>query len=209
MISPTSSSEKGEDDESTGTQTRGAAYPFTGRPYAHPPYPSHLPPYSPPSHHQTYGGPPPPPFGSGYPMYGVYPPPPHYMNGHPAGHPPPFYPPYPHPHHMMHHYRPHSKLPPPYAGSPHRRMPPTGKAPMGMAPVVQNQVTGVKSTTEAQSGQEDGSHPFPATSMSNDGNVSSIQSVAEWQRAALSTGKPPSAHRCVPLKEPIPSKYWG
>lgn len=36
-----------------------------------------------------------------------------------------------------------------------------------------------------------------------------IKSVAEWQRATLATGKAPSANRCMPLKAPIPSKYWG
>lgn len=41
------------------------------------------------------------------------------------------------------------------------------------------------------------------------GNKESFKSVAHWQQATLSSGKPPSANRCMPLKEPIPSKYWG
>ena len=36
-----------------------------------------------------------------------------------------------------------------------------------------------------------------------------IKSVAEWQRAARSTGLAPSANRCVALKAPIPSRFWG
>jgi len=36
-----------------------------------------------------------------------------------------------------------------------------------------------------------------------------ITSVAEWQKAALATGRAPSANRCIQLKAPIPSKYWG
>lgn len=36
-----------------------------------------------------------------------------------------------------------------------------------------------------------------------------IKSVAEWQQATLATGMAPSANRCVALKAPIPSKYWG
>ena len=36
-----------------------------------------------------------------------------------------------------------------------------------------------------------------------------IKSVAEWQHATLATGKAPSANRCLALKAPIPSKYWG
>jgi hypothetical protein len=36
-----------------------------------------------------------------------------------------------------------------------------------------------------------------------------IKSVEEWQVAARATGSAPSAFRCVPLKEPIPSKCWG
>jgi hypothetical protein len=184
MISPTSSGEKGEDDESTGTAPRGATFPFTGRGY---PYPPHPPPYA--SHHHPYGAPP-PPYGSAYPMYNGYPPPPppHYMGGHP----PPFYPPYPPHPAMMHHHRPHSRLPPHYAGSPHR-MP--GNE---MAPVTSSDVS------------KKGSAAQPTTAPSPpDDRSSAIQSVAEWQRAALTTGKPPSAKRCVPLTEPIPSKYWG
>jgi hypothetical protein len=40
-------------------------------------------------------------------------------------------------------------------------------------------------------------------------STTEIKSVAEWQRAALTTGKAPSTNRCVPLKGPIPSKFWG
>lgn len=36
-----------------------------------------------------------------------------------------------------------------------------------------------------------------------------IKSVADWQKATIATGMAPSANRCVPLKAPIPTKYWG
>ena len=192
IISPTPSGEKGGDEESTRSPTR--AHRFPAGPYSHPHYPPHLSPYPPHAPH-AYGVPP-PHFPAGYPMYGAYPPPPHYMHGHPAGHPPAFYPHYPPPH-MMHHYRPHSKVPPHFPG-PHRAGPPTGKAAMGMVPVAPP-ATAVK--TEGQPGQEERTFTKKG--------VAAIHSVAEWQRAALSNGKPPSANRCVPLNEPIPSKYWG
>jgi hypothetical protein len=38
---------------------------------------------------------------------------------------------------------------------------------------------------------------------------SCIKSVADWQKAAMATGMAPSANRCVPLKAPVPTKYWG
>jgi hypothetical protein len=38
---------------------------------------------------------------------------------------------------------------------------------------------------------------------------SQITSVADWQAAARETGSPPSVGRCVPLKDPVPSHYWG
>ena len=36
-----------------------------------------------------------------------------------------------------------------------------------------------------------------------------ITSVAQWQQAQMITGFAPSANKCVPLKSPIPSKFWG
>ena len=36
-----------------------------------------------------------------------------------------------------------------------------------------------------------------------------IHSVTDWRRSERSDGRPPSANKCLPLKEPIPSKYWG
>ena len=36
-----------------------------------------------------------------------------------------------------------------------------------------------------------------------------IHSVPDWRRSAMSDGRPVSANKCLPLKEPIPSKYWG
>jgi len=40
-------------------------------------------------------------------------------------------------------------------------------------------------------------------------STKTIKSVSEWQQAALTTGMAPSANRCMALKAPIPSKYWG
>jgi hypothetical protein len=36
-----------------------------------------------------------------------------------------------------------------------------------------------------------------------------IKSVSDWRAAAMATGTAPSANRCIPLQEPIPSKCWG
>jgi hypothetical protein len=36
-----------------------------------------------------------------------------------------------------------------------------------------------------------------------------IQSVADWQKATLASGKVPSTNRCVALKPPVPSRFWG
>jgi hypothetical protein len=36
-----------------------------------------------------------------------------------------------------------------------------------------------------------------------------FKSLSDWQNATmLSVGNAPSANRCVPLKEPVPAKYW-
>jgi hypothetical protein len=48
-----------------------------------------------------------------------------------------------------------------------------------------------------------------STTKSPPSSTTEIKSVAEWQRAALTTGKAPSTNRCLPLKGPIPSKFWG
>ena len=55
---------------------------------------------------------------------------------------------------------------------------------------------------------------MPSTSASTaitNGPASSrdIKSVAEWQQATLATGQVPSANRCVPLADPVPSRFWG
>ena len=170
IISPTSSTEKIEDDEAARSMKRTVAPPPYGHDFHAQPYTHHRYPY-PPGYVQ-------PPYGA-YPMYGAYPPPPHpcYM-GRPAA--PHFYPAYP-PHHpaMMHRF--HSAPPAqPFRGSPHPAMPTERAVPSPEVPR---------------------SSPPPSNS--------EIKSVQEWRKAALTTGKPPSANRCVPLKEPIPSKYWG
>ena len=184
IISPSHSGEKGEADESNGPAHQGATYPLGARPYPHAPYPPpHMHPYG---MRSPYGAPMPPPCGNGHPMYSSYPPPPpHYMDGRHVA-PPSYYSPYPpHPvHPMMHHYRHPSQLPPPYNVAP----PPAAK--------------GAAAATSVK-------HATPTNSPKGDDEGNSIKSVAEWRRAALATGKAPSANRCLPLQEPIPSKYWG
>lgn len=181
IISPASSAERVDDDESTGTLSRGASYPFRGGTNSqfHHRYPHY-----PPPHHHAYGGPY-SPYGPGYPMYSGY------ANSlHPHAHfgapPSAYYPPYPPRHNMM---------------SPFRSAPrglPTN-APMGMAAVK-------KSTGAQRQVPRDASSSGRAAGQAKD---SAIASVAEWQRAAVADGSPPSAKRCVPLTEPIPSKFWG
>eukprot|EP00934_Nitzschia_sp_Nitz4_P008915 Nitzschia sp. Nitz4//scaffold75_size92586//50641//52505//NITZ4_004857-RA/size92586-snap-gene-0.51-mRNA-1//1//CDS//3329557711//8905//frame0 len=144
-----------------------------------PPYGHKGYPRAPFPHHLAYPGP---------PGYGP-PPHPHY-HGYPPygvyGMPPPmmgspFFPGYP----------PHPGMMRPFPG----RVPPPGKVhPHFM-------------------GSPARMHPKPEDDASTPSNAKpdaeAIRSVADWQQAALTNGKPPSANRCVPLKEPIPSKYWG
>ena len=190
IISPSSSGEKGEDDDSTVPVPRGVVH---SRPYDRFRHPPHFPPYSPLVHHHAYGAHPSPPYG--YPPYGGYPPPSPYLGGHRVGQPPRLYPPYSNPrHHMMHPPRPHP-FTAHYARSLHRGT--TTKPNMGMAPMTLGEGAGKKTA------KTDGSTRLP-----NDTN-SPIKSVAEWQQASKASGKPPSANRCVPLEEPIPSRYWG
>ncbi len=175
IISPASSTEKGEDVEGATMIQRSEAIPSYGHGFAHQSYPPHRHPFPPGYAHS--------PFGTGYPMYGAYHPPmppPHFM-GRPTGAPgAPFYHPYP-PHHpaMMHHFR---RPPPahPLPGSPHQMRPAERSMPSPEVP---------KSSPTLRDAE--------------------IKSVEEWRHAALTTGKPPCANRCVALKEPIPSKYWG
>jgi hypothetical protein len=182
IISPTSSGEKGEDDDHT--ESSGKKYrhltPYeriihVQGPAAYQPHPASF----------VFAGP--PPLGAGYPLYHGYLPhglpcAPPYLAGHLRGHPGAcgFPPPYLHATaHMMHQYR-HQQSPFPS----HHRVPGPISPKEGMA-----------SYAEAKGEGRGSKQPF--------------KSVAEWQQVTLSSGKPPSANRCVPLKEPIPSKHWG
>jgi len=101
IISPTSSGEKGEDDESTGTAPRAGRFPY-GRAFGHPGYAPPPPPFGHPAHPYVH------PYAHAYPAFGAaYPPQPGFMAGRP--HHPAFYPPYPPPGHSFR---------PPLAGSP-------------------------------------------------------------------------------------------
>lgn len=127
---------------------------------------------------------PPAPYGqppyAGYPMYNGYPPPPPHLFAGGHSNAPPFYPPYPSHHPAMMHQFSRPMHPHAFPGSPHRMMP--GKPAVPPSEIAR--------------------HSPPPQDQG-------INSVADWRRAALTNGKPPSANRCVPLKEPIPSKYWG
>jgi hypothetical protein len=183
-ISPTSSGEKGEDDDHT--EASGPPYlhynpyekSFHGQPTAH---------YHPPAF--AFGGI--PPYGAGYPMYPGYPA--HRLPyasplamGHIHGHPgaPGFFPSYPHAVHMMHQPR---HLYPPF--SPRHRMSEAMPPKRG---------TGAVETSLDSKGIDRGNT-----------KKESLKSGADWQQSTMSAGNSPSANRCVPLKEPLPSKSWG
>lgn len=161
---------------------------------------------------------PPPPMPTGY-GYGGPPyrePPPAWRMGGP-------YPPPPPPPHSAHHPHMH----PSYGGIP--PYPPTPYGHAGMFPPPQPHYPGVHMPRypvelgergfqsslarqeEASQQQQPKMEVADKSAHQGDGEgvPTKIQSVAEWQRAALATGMAPSANRCVPLKAPIPSKYWG
>jgi hypothetical protein len=157
-------------------------------PYQHPYYPP-----GPPGP-GMYGYPHPPSYSEGpslhggwkMPRSGSFPPPPQMHGAHPP-YPPSYPPPYSHapmPHHQQ-------------------RYPPTGIH------------GGHDSSLHTMKGGD--TNPSPVSSSTPNSpqqlgqgtGAPKIKSVAEWQRATLATGKAPSANRCMPLKAPIPSKYWG
>ena len=184
VISPAASDEKSEEDEAAAAASQGGYPPYghlgMGYPPQYPPYPPSRHPYA--AHSLGYGQ----PLYGGYPMYNGYPPPPpltHFM-GRQGGPQASYYPPYPGAHNpaMIHQYPRGVPGPHPFPGASTRQM-------MGRTVVPP---PGEIPRTTPPSPQD------PA-----------IKSVADWRQAALSNGKPPSANRCVPLKEPIPSKYWG
>eukprot|EP00980_Cylindrotheca_fusiformis_P007221 scaffold1525_cov142-Cylindrotheca_fusiformis.AAC.21 len=185
IISPASSAERIEDDESTGTRSSAAAaaaaaHAFHGVPS--PPFHHRYPNY-PPLHHHAYGGLY-SPYAPAYPpMYGYVAP--HHPHAH-YGAPPPsmYYPPYPPRPNMMAQFH-----------TPRR-----GAAPkkMGMAPIKKEPAPAGRQATQSPSP--------PPTAEAKD---TTIASVADWQRAAVADGSPPSTNRCVQLAEPIPSKFWG
>lgn len=197
VISPSSSVEhatgKSQDDESAcganhekRSRSETSEGPQSG--------PARFPPH-PPTADSRYGSAPyqPPYYQSGPGMYG-YPPP-----------PPPSYPDGSHHHGWR--MPPSGSFPPPHgAASPyahtypprgygHPTMPPRSYPPRGM-------------NLEKPVDRKSSGTPTQQTSAQNVG-APKIKSVAEWQRATLATGKAPSANRCMPLKAPIPSKYWG
>lgn len=157
--------------------------PFYGGPQA--PYP---PPYY-PSGPGLYGYPHPGRYGEGspprgawrMPPSGAYPPP--QVHVAPSPYPPPYAPAYGHP--TLPPYHPRYHLPESHAG---------------MASAAKREVVDAKPSAPQSSN---------AQRIAVGTVAPKIKSVAEWQRATLATGKAPSANRCVPLRAPIPSKYWG
>mmetsp|Transcript_14148 Transcript_14148/g.34307 ORF Transcript_14148/g.34307 Transcript_14148/m.34307 type:complete len:320 (+) Transcript_14148:254-1213(+) len=137
-------------------------------------------------------------------MYGgMYPPraPPHGHYGTPpppSAHPNMYYPPPQYHHHPHHpHYPPrHAMMSPVRVAQ--REFP--------MRRTVSAQVSDAASQASTKSS------PAPSPSPSESSSISKeapIASVAEWQRAAMANGRPPNTKRCIPLKEPLPAKFWG
>ncbi|KAL3929230.1 MAG: hypothetical protein SGBAC_012306, partial [Bacillariaceae sp.] len=213
IISPTSSNENKEDDECASQFSHGSGVqPYYGRHAFQHPYPAQYPsphhsPYAPPRH--PYGGhgyhhphyPPPP---AGYNMYGVggagmyspHHPPPH---GHYAGAPPPHHPNMYYPPPQYHHHPAAAHYPPRSMMSPVRVA--QREFPMRRT---------VSAPTSDNSSQASTARSSPTLSQSESSKEQSIASVADWQRATMAAnGVPPSTKRCMPLKEPVPSKFWG
>mmetsp|Transcript_28853 Transcript_28853/g.43565 ORF Transcript_28853/g.43565 Transcript_28853/m.43565 type:complete len:606 (+) Transcript_28853:48-1865(+) len=162
-------------------------YPPRPMMYGYPPMPhhAHLPPPQRGPHHHAMSPPPPP--GWRYPQY---------PQGHPGAFPPPpYHTPYPPQHPSQHpHQYPSKTIPVADAAD---------AADARKSQLSQHAVAGKPSLSSENSAS---SSKRPEESSTTGPK---IKSVAEWQQAALTTGKAPSANRCVPLKAPIPSKYWG
>lgn len=122
------------------------------------------------------------PYPEAYPMYHGYPPHPgsaHFIGG-PGAPPMAHYRPFPPPHPSHHHPMMIHPHPTALHGySPHRR---------GPMP----------------------DHHSPDMVRSSARQMDEHNSVTDWHSGSISSaGQAPSAKRCLPLKEPIPSKYWG
>jgi len=152
--------------------------------YGYPPIPhhAHLPPPPRGPHHHGISQPPPPVWR--YPHYPSAP-------GHPGAYPPPYPTPYAPQHPSQHpqHYHPKA-IPAAEAADGTKSQSPQHTV-AGKTSTKSNTVTSSKKQEDSSTGG------------------AKIKSVAEWQQAALATGKAPSANRCIQLKSPIPSKYWG
>eukprot|EP00539_Tryblionella_compressa_P020081 CAMPEP_0178859582 /NCGR_PEP_ID=MMETSP0747-20121128/1282_1 /TAXON_ID=913974 /ORGANISM="Nitzschia punctata, Strain CCMP561" /LENGTH=292 /DNA_ID=CAMNT_0020525969 /DNA_START=17 /DNA_END=895 /DNA_ORIENTATION=+ len=65
-------------------------------------------------------------------------------------------------------------------------------------------------TPSAAAAAGSGTSSKDVVQVSSGANSPSFKSVSDWQQATMSSGgRPPSANRCVPLKGPVPSKFWG
>ncbi|CAJ1946344.1 unnamed protein product [Cylindrotheca closterium] len=206
IISPTSSNENKEDDESTSQFSHGSAQPYYGRqafqhryPHQYPPPPHHSP-YAP--HHHPYGGhgagyhqyPPP----VGYNMYaapGMYPPrhPQAPQVGHHYGAPPPnmYYPGPPPP--QYHHHHPHY---PPR----HLMMSPVRVAQREF-PMRRAESVPVSDASASQASSKSSLAPSPSPSTESSKEAAAMM--------ANNDARPPNTKRCIALKEPLPAKHWG
>jgi hypothetical protein len=183
IISPASSNEGtgSEKDESTDRPHEKQFDPLAhAHAHAHPG--AHL---GAPYNHGGYMHPHPPAFappgGYGYAPY---------------GYPPAAYQPY-----LMMHAPPHGSMYP---------MHPPGPlgVPQHMQPSLQQADGEADTASDAQ--REVPRNPSPHQSVVLDPTTHhAIQSVADWQQATVSSGKIPSTNRCVALKPPVPSRFWG
>lgn len=194
VITPASSGEKGEEDNTSPVGSSGLNRYQGGKPYIHG--------YHHPSSY-PYGAP--PPYSGSYHqhrhMYSNVYHAPHHPHTTAAHHHHPYYPPhFGHPHHHgMCQYGAHGRYQLPgvqYIAATTKHM---GTAPPPSRVVEEGSIDTSSNHAEL----------FPAPSSSQGRKGQAINSVADWQQAATSTGKYPSAGRCLPLKEPIPSRYWG
>lgn len=184
VISPASSNEGPATDKDDSTD-RQHEKQFDPRVHAH----AHHPPY----HH------------AGYMHPGAY--------AHPGGY---GYPPYGYP---TAPYQPYFMMHAPPHGSMYPMHPPVPMMHQALKQAQQPEQPDEDEDTAPDTQKEVPRNPSPHPSVQSVGTQRevlldssahhSIQSVADWQQATLASGKVPSTNRCVALKPPVPSRFWG
>jgi hypothetical protein len=185
VISPASSNEGPITDKEDSTNRQQNEKKFD--PVAH----AHHPPYN----HGGHGG---------YMHPGAFAPPGGYC------YPPYGYPPAPYQPYVMMHAPPHGSMYPMHPPAPFG-------VPQHMQPPLQQADDDADTASETQ--REVPRNPSPHHAIQSAGTQRevlldssahhSIQSVADWQQATVASGKVPSTNRCVALKPPVPSRFWG